>query len=100
MQTRLDATQFNTTKSQKKIIHKFNRYVKGTWDPDPTVKLVEQPSQSTSIKKTSANNYVEIKSLRDSLHEPEIEQENKYKLKVKKKKKKITFSLAIPFFFA
>jgi arginine-tRNA-protein transferase len=100
MQTRLDATQFNTTKSQKKIIHKFNRYVKGTWDPDPTVKLVEQPSQSTSIKKTSANNYVEIKSLRDSLHEPENQQQTNYKHNVKKKKKKITFSLAIPFFFA
>ncbi|ORZ15853.1 arginine-tRNA-protein transferase [Absidia repens] len=30
---RLDATEFKTTKSQRKILHKFNRYIHGDWQP-------------------------------------------------------------------
>ncbi|KAI8066115.1 arginine-tRNA-protein transferase [Thamnidium elegans] len=64
---RLDATQFNITKSQKKILNKFNRYVKG----DCTEVVVKKPS-----------NYVQVKSLCDLIHASEVEEENSHKLKI------------------
>ncbi|KAI9245794.1 arginine-tRNA-protein transferase [Helicostylum pulchrum] len=64
---RLDATQFNITKSQKKILNKFNRYVKG----DCAEVVAKKPS-----------NYVQIKSLCDLVHASEVEEENSHKLKI------------------
>lgn len=66
---RLDATKFSITKSQKKVLHKFNRYVKGGCKD-------ETPSKKPA-------NYVQVKSLKDSIHEPEIQEANTHKLKVR-----------------
>jgi hypothetical protein len=30
---RLDANRFQTSKSQRKLINRFNRYIEGTYDP-------------------------------------------------------------------
>ncbi|KAI8645332.1 arginine-tRNA-protein transferase [Parasitella parasitica] len=80
---RLDANRFNATKSQKKIINKFNRYIKGTWDPDPNVKPTSEAPFSHKTFNTSLN-YVQVKSLKDYIHEPEdINNDNKYKLRIK-----------------
>jgi arginine-tRNA-protein transferase len=79
----LEATRFNTSKSQKKILNKFNRYIKGTWDPDSSkidAKAEKSTKPTTTVVKPS--NYVKIKSLKDIIHESEIQDENKYKLKV------------------
>ncbi|KAL9559386.1 hypothetical protein MBANPS3_000461 [Mucor bainieri] len=80
---RLDSNRFSTTKSQKKIIHKFNRYIKGTWDPDPKIKpTISTTNNDKPVNKPS--NYVQVKSLRDFIHEPEdVNQESKYKLEIK-----------------
>lgn len=84
--TRLDASQFNTTKSQKKVLNKFNRYIKGTWDPNGTAAAEDQTDGKATATKPAAvvkpANYVQVKSLRDIIHESEIQEENKHKLKV------------------
>ncbi|KAL7321112.1 Arginyl-tRNA--protein transferase 1 [Mucor circinelloides] len=81
---RLDTNRFNTTKSQKKIIHKFNRYIKGTWDPDPKAKLTIPTTTNDNKPVNKPSNYVQVKSLRDIIHEPEdTSQESKYKLEIK-----------------
>lgn len=67
----MDAKQFNITKSQKKILNKFNRYVKG----DCAEVAAKKPS-----------NYVQVKSLCDLIHASEVEEENSHKLKVLKKR--------------
>lgn len=33
MLSRLDASRFKPTKSQKKVLNKFSRYIEGTWRP-------------------------------------------------------------------
>ncbi|KAI8079689.1 arginine-tRNA-protein transferase [Gilbertella persicaria] len=76
---RLDASRFNTTKSQKKIITKFNKYIKGTWDPKRTDKDVPKGKQEQVSK---PDNYVQIKSLRDYIHESEVTENSKYNFKV------------------
>jgi arginine-tRNA-protein transferase len=82
----LDATRFNISKSQKKVLNKFNRYIKGTWDPDGASKVTEAAAAEQKPKKPAETmkpaNYVQVKSLKDIIHEPEIQNENKYKLKV------------------
>ncbi|CEP12212.1 hypothetical protein [Parasitella parasitica] len=85
---RLHANRFNATKSQKKIINKFSRYIKGVWDPDPKVKTTSEASVDKQPVNKSQN-YVQVKSLRDHIHEPEDNNnsddgnDNKYKLKIK-----------------
>ncbi len=64
---RLDTTRFHISKSQKKILNKFNRYVKGT-------------TATTTANKPS--NFVQVKSLRDMIHESENRQENERKLEI------------------
>lgn len=81
---RLDANRFNATKSQKKIIHKFNRYINGTWDPDPKVKLTTATTTNNNKPINKPSNYVQVKSLRDYIHEPEDNSQfHKYKLEIK-----------------
>jgi arginine-tRNA-protein transferase len=88
---RLDTTKFDTTKNQKKIIHKFNRYIKGAWDPDPKVKPITNNNNNNNNNNKPVNkpvnkpsNYVQVKSLKDYIHEPEdINQKSKYKLEIK-----------------
>lgn len=65
----MDATQFSITKSQKKVLNKFNRYVKGDY-------------KETKVEKKPAN-YVQVKSLREMVHVSEVQEENAHKLKVK-----------------
>ncbi|KAI9357831.1 arginine-tRNA-protein transferase [Pilaira anomala] len=65
---RLNATQFSITKSQKKVLNKFNRYVKGDF-------------KETSAGKKPAN-YVQVKSLREIVHASEVQEENAHKLKI------------------
>ncbi|KAI7889687.1 arginine-tRNA-protein transferase [Mucor mucedo] len=65
---RLDATKFNMTKNQKKVLHKFNRYVIGNCK-------AELPAKKPA-------NYVQVKSLQDSIHEPEEQEVNEHKLEI------------------
>lgn len=67
---RLDTTRFSTSKSQKKILNKFNRYVKGAHQ------------STTTANNSKANNLVQVKSLRDIIHEPEDNSQNEKKLEV------------------
>lgn len=67
---RLDTTRFSTSKSQKKILNKFNRYVKGAHQ------------STTTANNSKANNLVQVKSLRDIIHEPEDNSQNEKKLEI------------------
>lgn len=69
---RLDTTRFNTSKSQKKILNKFNRYVKGT-----------HHSTTTTTTTTKQANFVQVKTLRDIIHESEDPLQNERKLEVR-----------------
>ncbi|KAI9486987.1 MAG: arginine-tRNA-protein transferase [Benjaminiella poitrasii] len=77
---RLDTTKFAPSKSQKKIIHKFNRYIIGSWDPHSTEKTTKTNSKE-SKKEKRPDNYVQIQSLQDMVNESEITSDNKYEFK-------------------
>ncbi|KAI8968857.1 arginine-tRNA-protein transferase [Mycotypha africana] len=79
---KLDSTRFVPSKSQKKVIHKFNRYVKGTWDPDPSTVDPQKKGKEPPFKKP--NNYVEAaNSLQHLIHDVEnTSMDNKYDFKI------------------
>ncbi|KAI8086376.1 arginine-tRNA-protein transferase-like protein 1 [Halteromyces radiatus] len=49
---RLDATKFKATKSQRKILHKFNRFIHGEWNPHQSSTTHSSESKKPPKKST------------------------------------------------
>ncbi|KAI9307120.1 arginine-tRNA-protein transferase [Cunninghamella echinulata] len=65
---RLDTTEFKVSKSQRKIINKFNKYIEGTWQP--AHEMINDNSKETT-KKKKGNNNIEPTTLIDMIRSAE-----------------------------
>ncbi|KAI8141537.1 arginine-tRNA-protein transferase [Fennellomyces sp. T-0311] len=63
---RLDAKEFKPTKSQRKVINKFNRYIEGSWKPNK-----DEEMDQDSKPQQSKVNYDTKKSLIENIHQVE-----------------------------
>ncbi|ORY95375.1 arginine-tRNA-protein transferase [Syncephalastrum racemosum] len=65
---RLDASRFKPTKSQKKVLNKFSRYIEGTWRPSAKEVGANEEDMDAVRERPSTVNYNNEKALADNLH--------------------------------
>ncbi|GBB98030.1 hypothetical protein RclHR1_03120015 [Rhizophagus clarus] len=82
---RLDANKFNVSKSQRKLINRFNRYIEGTYDPSNKDDDDESDEKSNNSQQDKSKKNTKAKSgfdLIKTIHEAEDRQDWKHRLKI------------------
>ncbi|CDS05915.1 hypothetical protein LRAMOSA08443 [Lichtheimia ramosa] len=75
---RLDASKFKVSKSQRKVLSKFNRFIEGTWEPHAE----DHPMKERKPSHPSRVNPDSNKSLSENIHIVEDKDGFKHKLQI------------------
>ncbi|RIA89300.1 arginine-tRNA-protein transferase [Glomus cerebriforme] len=83
---RLDANKFRASKSQRKMINRFNRYIEGTYDPtNKDGDDGDDESSKSNSQQNNSKNKIKAKSgfdLNETIHEAEDQQDWKHRLRI------------------
>ncbi|KAI9278374.1 arginine-tRNA-protein transferase, partial [Phascolomyces articulosus] len=72
---RLNANEFTPTKSQRKIINKFNRFIEGSWKPLKEEEMDGDKQQQPTSSPSSKVNYDTKKNMTENIHLVEKDKE-------------------------